>query len=61
MKFEYLSEETERLVIRPLQHSDYQAWLTGFCGRFDSRSPYDEGRFTYSVYFAKRMGCIWGI
>lgn len=49
MDFEYLSEETERLVIRPLQQSDYQMWLTGFCGRFDSQSPYDEGRLDMSI------------
>lgn len=49
MEFEYLSEETERLVIRPLEEKDYDMWMKGFCGRDVSQNPYDEGKLDMSV------------
>ncbi|MCM3088582.1 GNAT family N-acetyltransferase [Bhargavaea ginsengi] len=36
--------ETERLILRPYQDSDYAAWLAGLQGRGMSSGPYDEGR-----------------
>lgn len=41
--------ETERLVIRPLEKSDYESWLQGYEGRFPSKRRHDEGRLDMSV------------
>ncbi len=37
------SIETERLILRPLQPTDYESWFAGFSGRSPSQSPYDDG------------------
>jgi [ribosomal protein S5]-alanine N-acetyltransferase len=34
---------TERLILRPQQLNDYQAWYAGFAGRFSKQHPYDAG------------------
>jgi RimJ/RimL family protein N-acetyltransferase len=36
--------ETERLIIRPYERSDYESWFNGFIGRSPSFYKYDEGR-----------------
>ena len=38
-----LTIETERLILRSHQPSDYDAWRAGFAGRLPQQSPYDEG------------------
>lgn len=34
---------TERLILRPQQPSDYEHWYAGFAGRSPSRHQYDDG------------------
>ncbi|MDX8047207.1 hypothetical protein SH601_14560 [Gracilibacillus sp. S3-1-1] len=42
-KFKY-SAETERLVIKPLEKSDYYNWLHAFEQRYPAQHPYDKGK-----------------
>jgi len=35
--------ETERLILRPHQCSDYECWYAGFAGRLPQQYKYDEG------------------
>ena len=35
--------ETERLILRPQEPKDYEAWYAGFTGRLPQQSLYDEG------------------
>ncbi|NER80614.1 MAG: GNAT family N-acetyltransferase [Leptolyngbya sp. SIO1D8] len=39
-----LTIETERLILRPQNSSDYEAWYAGFSNRLPQQSKYDEGR-----------------
>jgi [ribosomal protein S5]-alanine N-acetyltransferase len=39
-----LAIETERLILRPLEPSDYESWYAGFSGRLPPQSKYDEGQ-----------------
>ena len=39
-----LTIETERLILRPLKSSDYEAWYIGFSIRLPQQSKYDEGQ-----------------
>ena len=39
-----LAIATERLILRPQQSSDYEAWYAGFAGRLPSQHKYDEGQ-----------------
>lgn len=41
-----LTIETERLILRPQQSEDYQAWYAGFAGRLPPQSKYDEGQIS---------------
>lgn len=38
-----LTLSTERLILRPQQPSDYEAWYAGFAGRLPSQRKYDAG------------------
>ncbi|MEO0986356.1 MAG: GNAT family protein [Cyanobacteria bacterium J06639_14] len=38
-----LTLETERLILRPQEPKDYQAWYAGFSGRLPPQHQYDEG------------------
>lgn len=49
---------TERLILRPQQPRDYEAWYTGFASRLHSQHKYDKGQvdlsecdFQFSVVF----------
>lgn len=44
MDLQIASIETERLVIRPFELSDYENWYKGFSDRSPSLYKYDEGR-----------------
>lgn len=44
MNLQIASIETERLVIRPFELSDYENWYKGFSDRSPSLYKYDEGR-----------------
>ncbi|MEM1311044.1 MAG: GNAT family protein [Cyanobacteria bacterium P01_H01_bin.153] len=35
--------ETERLILRPLEPNDYQAWRTAMAGRLPPQHKYDDG------------------
>ncbi len=39
-----LTIETERLILRPLEPSDYESWYAGFSGRLPQQHKYDEGQ-----------------
>ncbi|WP_072044942.1 GNAT family N-acetyltransferase [Aliterella atlantica] len=39
---------TQRLILRPQQPSDYEAWYAGFAGRLPSQHKYDEGQVDLS-------------
>ncbi|MBW4620815.1 MAG: GNAT family N-acetyltransferase [Cyanosarcina radialis HA8281-LM2] len=39
-----LTIETDRLILRPQQPSDYEAWYAAFAGRSPSQHQYDEGQ-----------------
>jgi ribosomal-protein-alanine N-acetyltransferase len=43
INFAKINVKTKRLVIRPLQASDYQAWLRGYTGRKPKQHKYDVG------------------
>ncbi|MGF1482377.1 MAG: GNAT family N-acetyltransferase [Cyanophyceae cyanobacterium] len=43
MKDWNLTLSTERLILRPQQPSDYEAWYAGFAGRLPSQHRYDAG------------------
>ncbi|WP_411334555.1 GNAT family N-acetyltransferase [Metabacillus indicus] len=43
-----LASETERLIIRPLQRSDYENWLNEFEARHPSQNRHDSGKFDMS-------------
>lgn len=43
-----LAIATERLILRPQQPSDYEAWYAGFAGRLPSLCKYDEGQVDIS-------------
>lgn len=43
------SLETERLVIRPLENSDYTSWYSGFNNRLESLSDFDDGKLDMSM------------
>ncbi|WP_080146949.1 GNAT family N-acetyltransferase [Marinilactibacillus piezotolerans] len=47
-KFDFVSE-TERLVIRPLQETDYENWLNEFENRKPSKHRHDQGKIDMSV------------
>lgn len=36
--------QTERLILRPQHHSDYESWYAGFVGRLPKKHPYDTGK-----------------
>src|SRR5699024_5615293 len=36
--------ETDRLVIRPLQETDYKQWLEGFNNKLPRKNKYDEDK-----------------
>jgi [ribosomal protein S5]-alanine N-acetyltransferase len=36
--------ETERLILRPQESSDYESWYAGFLGRLPQQYKYDEGQ-----------------
>jgi [ribosomal protein S5]-alanine N-acetyltransferase len=38
-----LAINTERLIVRPQQPSDYEHWYAGFSGRLPSQRPHDDG------------------
>src|SRR5699024_2575748 len=35
--------ETERLLIKPLEYTDYNSWFNGFSNRKESQSSFDDG------------------
>lgn len=39
-----IESETERLVIRPLHHEDYEKWFEGFNNRESSKHRHDPGK-----------------
>lgn len=39
-----LNIKTERLILRPLQVSDYEQWYVGFSGRLPKQHKYDPGQ-----------------
>jgi [ribosomal protein S5]-alanine N-acetyltransferase len=39
-----LTIETDRLMLRPQEPSDYEAWYTGFADRLPQQYQYDEGQ-----------------
>jgi RimJ/RimL family protein N-acetyltransferase len=39
-----LTIDTERLILRPLQPSDYESWYAGFSGRLPKQHQYDDGQ-----------------
>jgi [ribosomal protein S5]-alanine N-acetyltransferase len=39
-----LTIETERLILRPLNPSDYESWYAGFSSRLPQQHKYDEGQ-----------------
>jgi RimJ/RimL family protein N-acetyltransferase len=39
-----LTLSTERLILRPLQSTDYDSWYAGFSGRFKNQHKYDTGQ-----------------
>lgn len=41
--------ETKRLIIRPLQVSDYSSWFEGFSNRLPSQHAFDEGLLEMSI------------
>lgn len=43
-----LAIATERLILRPQQPSDYEAWYAGFNSRLPSQHKYDEGQVDLS-------------
>lgn len=43
-----VASETERLIIRPLESSDYNEWMYGFTGRTESQSKHDPGKMDMS-------------
>lgn len=46
-KFQFISE-TDRLVIRPLNNSDYENWLLAFENRYPSQNRHDIGKIDMS-------------
>ncbi|MHD0381738.1 GNAT family N-acetyltransferase [Staphylococcus simulans] len=50
MQFEYLTETTERLEVRPMNTEDYEQWVKGYAGRAMPQSPFDEGCLEISHY-----------
>ncbi|UCZ53487.1 GNAT family N-acetyltransferase [Bacillus shivajii] len=42
-KFDF-GTETNRLILRPFENGDYEAWLTGFENRRPSQHRHDEGK-----------------
>ena len=44
-----INTETERLVIRLLEESDYASWFTQYENRFPSQHQYDEGKLDMSI------------
>lgn len=38
--------ETERLILRPQEFSDYESWYAGFAGRLPQQYKYDEGQIS---------------
>jgi hypothetical protein len=38
-----LTIDTERLILRPQQPSDYETWYAGFSGRLPKQHQYDDG------------------
>lgn len=44
-----ISTETERLVIRLLEESDYSSWFTQYENRLPSQHQYDEGKLDMSI------------
>ncbi len=45
-----LTIETDRLILRPLEPSDYEAWYAGFANRLPQQSQYDEGQICLEDY-----------
>lgn len=43
-----LAIATERLILRPQQPKDYEAWYAGFASRLPSQHKYDEGQVDLS-------------
>ncbi|HFV2898593.1 TPA: GNAT family N-acetyltransferase [Streptococcus agalactiae] len=41
--------ESERLIIRPLEESDYDSWYTSFMNRGPSLTPFDDGILDMSM------------
>ncbi|HIK43824.1 MAG TPA: GNAT family N-acetyltransferase, partial [Leptolyngbyaceae cyanobacterium M65_K2018_010] len=42
--------ETDRLILRPFQPKDFEAWCTGLAGRLPQQYPYDEGPISLESY-----------
>jgi [ribosomal protein S5]-alanine N-acetyltransferase len=38
--------ETDRLILRPQQYSDYECWYAGFASRLPQQYKYDEGQIS---------------
>src|SRR5699024_5970609 len=47
--------DTERLVIRPLQNQDYEAWLEGCRNRFPSQYKYDDDKMDLNGWSQKKF------
>jgi [ribosomal protein S5]-alanine N-acetyltransferase len=41
-----LTLETERLILRPQESSDYESWYAGFAGRLPQQHEYDKGQIS---------------
>jgi hypothetical protein len=44
--FWVLTIDTERLILRPQQPSDYQTWYASFSGQLLKQHQYDDGRIS---------------
>lgn len=42
--------ETDRLILRPQECSDYESWCAGFAGRLPRQYKYDEGQISLDGY-----------
>ena len=53
-----LTIETDRLILRPFQNSDYEQWSTGFDNRMPSTYKYDDG-YEDSSHYTKKWFIDW--
>ncbi|MFG6117744.1 GNAT family N-acetyltransferase [Thalassobacillus sp. B23F22_16] len=50
-----VQSETERLILRPLQNDDYEAWLDGFRNRLPSQYKYDGDGIDVNAWTQKKF------